>query len=131
MHVRMNPEPSSAAQEAENGAHVAVDACWWSSRLAGVAAAPIWLPAATGGMVGSLYVLLNRAGMKRFWRAPDSPLNVVVTGGTRGIGKALAREFLRWVTQRARRPRGTRWAAFVRDAHSPLCGRHETCRPEL
>ena len=45
--------------------------------------------------MGTLYAALNRFGMARFWAAPAAPLNVVVTGGTRGIGKAIAREFLR------------------------------------
>ncbi len=38
---------------------------------------------------------LNRYGVVRFWRAPTAPLRVVITGSTKGIGKALAREFLR------------------------------------
>lgn len=62
---------------------------------AGVAMGPVWAPAAVGAAVGAGYAALNRAGMKRFWRAPHSPLNVVVTGGSRGLGKAMAREFLR------------------------------------
>ena len=59
---------------------------------------PAWLPAAAGAMLGTLYAGLNRAGMRRFWRAPHTPLCVVVTGGTKGIGKALAREFLQCVS---------------------------------
>lgn len=62
---------------------------------AGVAMAPVWLPVLAGGALGGLYAALNRLGMKRFWRSPRAPLNVVITGGARGIGKALAREFLR------------------------------------
>lgn len=33
--------------------------------------------------------------MVRWWRAPSAPLRVVITGSSKGIGKALAREFLR------------------------------------
>ncbi len=62
---------------------------------AGAVVDPIWLPAVTGGAIGLLFATLNRAGLRRFWRAPSAPLNVVVTGSSRGIGKAIAREFLR------------------------------------
>lgn len=48
-----------------------------------------------GATVGSLYAALNRAGMRKFWRSPTTQLNVVITGGGKGIGKAIAREFLR------------------------------------
>lgn len=56
---------------------------------------PVWLPVIAGGALGGFYAALNRAGMKRFWKSPKLPLNVVITGGAKGIGKALAREFLR------------------------------------
>ena len=56
---------------------------------------PVWGPAAVGAMVGAAFAALNRFGMKRIWRAPYGPLNVVITGGTRGLGKAMAREFLK------------------------------------
>ena len=56
---------------------------------------PSWGPAAVGAILGVAFASLNRLGMKRIWRAPHKPLNVVVTGGTRGLGKAMAREFLR------------------------------------
>ncbi len=54
-----------------------------------------WLPVMTGGAVGGLFSALNRFGMKRFWLAPTAQLNVVITGASRGLGKAIAREFLR------------------------------------
>jgi chlorophyll(ide) b reductase len=53
------------------------------------------VPILSGSLLGVFYAALNRAGMRRFWRAPDLPLRVAITGGSRGIGKALAREFLR------------------------------------
>lgn len=64
-------------------------------QLSGIESSPCWMPATMGATVGGLYAALNRAGMRRFWRAPDTQLNVVITGGGRGIGKAIAREFLR------------------------------------
>lgn len=64
-------------------------------QLSGIDTSPCWMPATMGATVGGLYAALNRAGMRRFWRAPDTQLNVVITGGGRGIGKAIAREFLR------------------------------------
>lgn len=53
------------------------------------------LPAAIGGCLGLLFAALHQWGSRRWWAAPRKPLRVVVTGSSRGIGKALAREFLR------------------------------------
>ena len=65
---------------------------------AGAAAlSPVWLPLVAGGALGGLYSAANHIGVRRLWRSPTGPLRVVVTGGSTGIGKALAREFLRWV----------------------------------
>lgn len=55
---------------------------------------PAWLPTVTGAVVGGVFATLNRYCSARLWRPPASPLNVVVTGSTRGLGKALARELL-------------------------------------
>lgn len=62
---------------------------------AGIDSLPNWMPAMMGATVGGLYAALNRAGMRKFWRTPNTQLNVVITGGGKGIGKAIAREFLR------------------------------------
>ena len=61
----------------------------------GVAEAPCWEAAWVGLAVGILYACLNRWGMRRTWRAPTDRLNVVITGASKGLGKAMAREFLR------------------------------------
>lgn len=63
-------------------------------QLSSGGAAPPLVPILAGAAVGTLYALLYRAGVARLWRAPRAPLNVVVTGGRSGLGKALAREFL-------------------------------------
>jgi hypothetical protein len=55
---------------------------------------PAWLPALTGAAIGGVFATVNRYCSARLWRPPASPLNIVVTGSTRGLGKALAREFL-------------------------------------
>eukprot|EP00891_Asterochloris_glomerata_P001477 jgi/Astpho2/1477/Aster-05363 len=72
-------------------AYVLAAAC----HLSGAAERPAWLPTLLGAGVGLLFTCLNRAGMRRFWRAPRTQLSVVVTGSGKGIGKAIAREFLR------------------------------------
>ncbi len=56
--------------------------------------APMWMPALTGAAIGVLFAALNRYCMVRLWRSPEEPLRVVVTGASKGLGKALAREFL-------------------------------------
>lgn len=64
-------------------------------QLSGAFVGPEWLPILAGGALGSLFIALNVAGVRHAWRAPDTPLRVIVVGGTKGVGKALAREFLR------------------------------------
>ncbi|KAF8066402.1 NYC1 [Scenedesmus sp. PABB004] len=64
-----------------------------ASSVAGVPG-PVWLPALTGAAIGGVFAALNRYCSARLWRPPHAPLNVVITGGTKGLGKALAREFL-------------------------------------
>lgn len=65
-----------------------------SLQVSGLAPSSTWFPITAGSALGLIYVVLNRAGIRYAWKSPDKPLNVVVTGGTKGIGKALAREFL-------------------------------------
>lgn len=57
---------------------------------------PLWLPTVIGGVIGVGFSVLNRYGLRRYWREPSDSLNVVITGSTRGIGKAIARELLRF-----------------------------------
>lgn len=56
---------------------------------------PVFLPTLMGALIGSVFAALNRYYNVRVWRAPSTRLNVVITGGSKGLGKALAREFLR------------------------------------
>ena len=65
-----------------------------SLQVSGLAPSSTWFPITAGSALGLIYVVLNRAGIRYAWKSPDKPLKVVVTGGTKGIGKALAREFL-------------------------------------
>ena len=62
--------------------------------LAGVRIEPSWVPTAVGGFIGMGFTLLCRHGRIRHWQKPSRPLNVLITGSSRGIGKALARLFL-------------------------------------
>jgi chlorophyll(ide) b reductase len=52
------------------------------------------LPVLSGAAVGGLFAALHRFCNRRLWAAPRQPISVVITGGSRGLGKALAREFL-------------------------------------
>lgn len=54
----------------------------------------MWLPIATGAGIGAVFALLNRYCNVRVHIAPAQPLCVVLTGGSKGLGKALARELL-------------------------------------
>jgi len=53
---------------------------------------PFWVPAATGAVIGATFALLNRYCKARVWVQPQTAINVVVTGGSKGLGKAIARE---------------------------------------
>lgn len=55
---------------------------------------PHWLPVVTGALIGSFFAFLDRWCKVQLWKEPNRPLNVVITGSSKGIGKALAREFL-------------------------------------
>ncbi|KXZ52908.1 hypothetical protein GPECTOR_8g287 [Gonium pectorale] len=62
-----------------------------ASALLGLHAA---VPVISGAAVGGLFACLHRFCSHRVWRAPAQPLSIVLTGGSRGLGKALARELL-------------------------------------
>eukprot|EP00892_Ulva_mutabilis_P000862 jgi/Ulvmu1/10777/UM069_0011.1 len=66
----------------------------WASVLAD-SPYPTWACGTVGFFIGAVFSLAHRAAIKRVWTLPDAPLNVVITGGTRGLGRALVREFLR------------------------------------
>jgi chlorophyll(ide) b reductase len=56
---------------------------------------PTGIPAAVGAATGAAFVALHWGQMKAAWRSPQIPLRVVITGGSKGLGRALAWEFLR------------------------------------
>ncbi|KAI8465292.1 MAG: hypothetical protein J3K34DRAFT_525516 [Monoraphidium minutum] len=64
-----------------------------TTSVAGLAV-PLWAPAAAGACLGGTFAALHRHAAVRLWRPPSGPLRLVVTGGTRGLGKALARQAL-------------------------------------
>ncbi|KIZ05848.1 chlorophyll(ide) b reductase [Monoraphidium neglectum] len=64
-----------------------------TTSMAGLAY-PLWAPAAAGACLGGAFAALHRHAAVRLWRPPSGPLRLVVTGGTRGLGKALARQAL-------------------------------------
>lgn len=83
------------------------------TELSGNSTTPIWTSAVVGGLLACHFAAVNAWGWKHLWASPRKPVNVVVTGSTRGIGKAIAREFLRagdavFITSRS--PQGVRKA---------------------
>lgn len=77
----------------------------WPPRFTDVHKNATFLPATVGALIGVHFAILTRFGRANLWRVPRKPLHVVITGGTRGLGKALAREFVqngdRYVGQRS------------------------------
>lgn len=59
------------------------------------ASADQFTAAIIGGLVGLHFAAINAIAKRKLWREPQKPLRVVITGSTRGLGKAIAREFLR------------------------------------
>lgn len=55
---------------------------------------PSELCGSVGFLLGASFAISYRAATVRVWKEPSVALNVVITGGTRGIGRALVREFL-------------------------------------
>jgi len=82
---------SSPAALVFASAHMLATAC----AITDIASTPPWMPPTVGAAIGLLFAGLNRYGVVRWWRSPVAPQRVVITGSTKGIGKALAREFLR------------------------------------
>ena len=89
---------SSSSPSAAAAASAAATALSASSSSSAASSALLPLPgtaALTGAALGLLYacVLLPLAS-RTAWASPEEPLSVVVTGGSRGLGKAMAREHL-------------------------------------
>jgi len=76
---------------------------WWATAASDAASATAslvsppdaaLLGASLGAALGGAFAAMARYARRSLWRAPSRRLRVVVTGGTRGLGKALARELL-------------------------------------
>lgn len=58
-----------------------------TDRVAAGIGEPLWLPTLTGAAIGLVTAIAHRYCNARLWRPPTSPLNVLITGGTKGLGK--------------------------------------------
>ena len=65
-----------------------------AAELSGAHGTPLWEPLGLGVLVGGIYATVVDICVVTRWLVPGRRLGVVVTGGSRGLGKAMAREFL-------------------------------------